>query len=407
MFDYQMQRNIASLFFLLILFSQVSARPFQKNSEAIDFVSDISYKFGDQISFTGKISPLLDIHQAILFIQTSPVNTSSIPLVLNAQQEFFYRLDLSTDPITPFSTIHYWIEIQHNDGTSQLSPIKAFRYLDNRNIWMTKSSYPFIIHWQGDSSQLGQTVLPIVQQSLQAIQTVLPVPDLTDIDIFIYNSPGDLREAIPINQSDWMAAHVDPESQVMLISITDPPDQIIQMKRQIPHELMHLILWKISPDAYDQIPVWLKEGLATTVELSPEAEYYTILQNAVNTNSLIPFSELCTSFPQDIGSVYLSYAQSASFTRYLIQNYGSQKLLDLIHSFNNNSDCLTPIKLTYGMGLDELSQNWIKDQFGVVSISHALNAFTPWLVVLLLVLITPVLLFATFSNHPIPSQDEK
>jgi len=59
------------------------------------------------------------------------------------------------------------------------------------------------------------------------------------------------------------------------------------------------------------------------------------------------------------------------------------------------------------MGLDELSQNWIKDQFGVVSISHALNAFTPWLVVLLLVLITPVLLFATFSNHSIPSQDEK
>ncbi|MGB9640988.1 MAG: peptidase MA family metallohydrolase [Anaerolineales bacterium] len=401
-----MQRKNYSLFILFICLMQFAAQPALSQALSIEFLSETSYEFEKIINFQGKITPSLPIQRAYLLIKANKTETIKIPIDIDKEQRFTQSFDLSSNPILPFSIIEYWVEVERIDGTTLISPTKELRYLDNRQGWKTTSLDPFLIHFKGERLTVENTVIPILRQAIQKIQTILPASSIPPVDIYIYNSPGDLREAYPLSQANWMAAHVEPQSQVILLSLSTTADQIVGLKQQIPHELMHILLWQLSPEAYKQLPVWLNEGLATSAELSPNAEYATILQNAVHNHSLINFNNLCNSFPQDISNIYLAYAQSGDFVQFLIHSYGSQKIISLINAYQNPSDCVTPLQITYGLTLNDLTQKWLKEQFGIISLDFVFNNFAPWLAVLAIILLTPFLLSSTLFHHHRHSQEE-
>jgi hypothetical protein len=58
------------------------------------------------------------------------------------------------------------------------------------------------------------------------------------------------------------------------------------------------------------------------VELYPNPDYARALEIAGVNNTLIPFGDLCASFPADSGSAYLAYAQSQSFVTYIRDSFG-------------------------------------------------------------------------------------
>ncbi len=401
-----MQRKLSFSVILLFCLTQIAGKTYQSPTSPIDLLTDSSYEYGKNITFRGKINPILPIQQANLSIKIEKSEIITVPLELDKDQKFTYNFDLTSYPVIPFSIIEYWVEVQLKDGTKLSSSSKELRYLDNRNVWKTITKDAFIFHWQNNAVQIEDTVLPITQQAMEKIRTIIPATSVPSVDIYLYNSPGDLREAFPLSQANWMAAHVEPEAHVILLSLSNPPEQLIQLKQQIPHELMHISLWQLSPQSYHRLPVWLNEGLATAAELSPNTEYFPILEKAVHTNSLIPFSALCTGFPEDASKVYLAYAQSGDFVQFLIRSFGSQKLIALIHSYQTADNCLTPIQTTYGSTLNDLTNTWLKEQFGVVSLSNAFNNIAPWLAILLLILFTPFLLYSSFFHHAPHSVEE-
>ncbi len=401
-----MQRKLLSLVVLLICLMQFAAQPALSQTLSIELHSETSYEFERMINFQGKITPPLPIKQANLLIKTNNTEIIKTPIKIDKEQKFTQPFDLGSNPILPFSIIEYWVEVELNDGTNLTSPTDELRYLDNRKGWETTSMDTFLIHFRDKRLDVENTVIPVLQQAIQKIQTILPAPSIPPVDIYIYNSPGDLREAYPLSQANWMAAHVEPRAHVILLSLSNPADEIVQLKRQIPHELMHIILWQLSPESYNQLPVWLNEGLATSAELSPNPEYYSILQNAVHDHSLLDFADMCTSFPQDISNVYLAYAQSGDFVQFLIHSYGSQKLIPLIHAYQNAKDCVAPLQTTYGLTLTDLTQKWLKEQYGVVPLNFVFNNFAPWLAVLTIILLIPFLLSSTLFQHHRHSQEE-
>ena len=102
------------------------------------------------------------------------------------------------------------------------------------------------------------------------------------------------------------------------------------MERQIPHEIMHILEYQITGTSYNQIPVWLLEGLASSAELYPNPDYQQVLEKAVDEDSLLPMSVLCQDFPRDLSGALLAYAQSNSFVRFLNQNFGTRDTLSLV-----------------------------------------------------------------------------
>jgi hypothetical protein len=174
-----------------------------------------------------------------------------------------------------------------------------------------------------------------------------------------------------------------------VVSLPAGPDQRSEIERQIPHEVMHLLLYQSVGPAYYSLPVWLKEGLASANEMRPNPDYYVILSNAVDGDTLIPMASLCQSFPQD-NTVYLAYAQSDSFIRYLYQQYGQTGMQSLLESYASGQGCENASIPITGLLLTELEQEWRRTALNDNVLGVALEALLPWSVLLVGILLVPL-----------------
>jgi hypothetical protein len=165
--------------------------------------------------------------------------------------------------------------------------------------------------------------------------------------------------------------------------------QSIIMEQRIPHELMHIMLYRRVGAGYGNIPAWLREGAATLAEVNPNPDYDRALAASAADNSLIAISNLCASFPTDARQAFLAYAQSRSFVSHLRDVYGAEKLIHLALSYADGQDCERGVEGVYGISLPKLESDWRASRLGQNPIGFALAGMTPYLVLLCLVLFIP------------------
>ncbi len=88
-------------------------------------------------------------------------------------------------------------------------------------------------------------------------------PDLSSpVDIFIYANENDLRGTLYGSGEAWVAGHADLAAGQVMVTIEAGADQNILMEQRIPHELMHVMLYRQVGDGYKNIPAWLREGMS-------------------------------------------------------------------------------------------------------------------------------------------------
>jgi len=177
----------------------------------------------------------------------------------------------------------------------------------------------------------------------------------------------------------------------VMVVIEPGVEQGIALEQRVPHELMHVMLYRRVGAGYDNLPAWLREGTATLAELYPNADYDRVRADAVASNNLIPLKDLCVSFPADAGQAFLAYAESRSFTNYLHDTYGSAGLLSLAASYADGVDCERGPERAFGVSLSNLEANWRSSVLGQNTFLSTLQNISPYLVLLCLVLIIPLI----------------
>jgi hypothetical protein len=247
-----------------------------------------------------------------------------------------------------------------------------------------------IVHWyQGDAS-FGQAALDTAQAGLESIAPLIP-PNLEEsVEIFIYANADDLRGVLASGNENWIAGHADPALGVVMVVIEPGAEQRITMEQRIPHELMHIMLYRSVGPGYQNIPAWLREGIATLAEIYPNADYDRVLAEAATNNDLIPLKDLCISFPTDAGQAFLAYAESRSFTDFLYDTYGSSGLQNLVRSYADGVDCERGTERAYGVSLSSLETEWRASVLGQNPLRSLWQNISPYLVLLCLVLIIPL-----------------
>jgi len=168
------------------------------------------------------------------------------------------------------------------------------------------------------------------------------------------------------------------------------PEKRLLMEQRIPHELMHIMLFQALGPGYNNLPTWLNEGLASVAELYPNPDYQIILEDAHEKEALLPISSLCQPFPRDAYSANLAYAQAASFTRFLQQQFGSSNLETLAKEYADGLDCERGVEVSLGQTLLKLERDWRQAVFAENPNQAALGSLMPWLSLLILILLAPV-----------------
>lgn len=363
----------------------------------------VSVKFGETISFKVRIEPLADASEVLVLITPEGQPTVWQKMALDqadAQGNLALTVDARQISLFPFSKIQYHYEVALKSGGSVNSPSKSFEYDDTRFSWETFNSGIFQIHWYGNDAALGQEIANIAERGVQQAQTLLKANPPNPLRIYAYASSQDLQTALQMTNQPWVAGHASPELGMILISIPTGPEKKLELERQIPHEIMHLIQYQIMGSSYTQQPVWLVEGMASLAELYPNPEYSRVLDSSANSQQLIPFNKLCASFPREANTAFQAYAQSESFVRFLQRKYGSSGLRKLIDQYQNGMGCEEGVSAALGSSLGQLEYRWQQEVLGVNAGGLVLSNLSPYLILLLLLLVPGALVFLPHRQKP-------
>jgi len=354
----------------------------------VDFVDiDQTWVFGETINFQGAVQTPANVQEAALFIKPASSDTRTSKVQLNPGGGIDHTFSLSENPFRAFTPVEYWYQVTLDTGEVVNSPVYSFLYEDNRFDWRRIESDQFKIAWISGEQDFGQTIQNASENSLAAARAILAIEAPSPIRIYVYPSSQDMQSAVQLSSKPWAAGHSNPDLNLILVSIPEGPDAIAEMERQIPHELMHILEYQIIGPYYNQAPVWLLEGLASTAELYPNPEYQQVIQNAVDNDGLIPLSLLCEEFPRDLSGVILAYAESSSFVNFLHQNYGSSGITTLLNHYKDGQNCKAGIEAAFGTTFSELETRWQKDSLGHNVRLSAWKKLLPYFVVALFILV--------------------
>ena len=364
-------------------------------AQAVVINTNVDYQFGEEITFLAVVQSHQPITQAfVLFSVGGEGQTSSAETLVRVYDETSYQLSythpLINQPLRAFAEVDYRFQLRLQNGEEFNSPQFSFIYADNRVEWQNLDKAPFNISWYSqDDIAFGDNALQTADSGLKKIQSLLPIQTPTNIDIYIYPNATTLQEALVLSGQNWIAGHADPDLGVILAAIPSRPEQSLLMEQIIPHEMMHILLYETLGEGYHNQPTWLVEGLASIAELYPNPDYQILLNNALERDTLLSMESMCAAFPREASDAILAYAESASFTRYLHQQFGASGLDRLMQGYRDGLECSRGVEIAMGSSLNQLERQWREDVLGEDRSGTAALNLLPWLVVALVVLIAP------------------
>lgn len=357
----------------------------------------VFYTVGENATFQAEYETTSIVTETFLHISPQG-RESQVFLIENARDgQILFPLDLTTLGIYPFSRIYYWFEWSLIDGTKFSSAAFWFDYLDNRFEWQSQISDVIEIYWQVGDGTFAQSIFNTARTSIEDISEIINAQLPQPLKIVVYSNPTDLQSALNFSDQTWIAGHANPALGMVFISLPEGPNQQLELERQLPHEIMHLAEYQLAGPSYADQPVWLKEGLASIVELYPNSDYERVLQKAAANHTIVPLKDYCLSFPKDASGAFQAYAQSSSFVKFLREQFGSASLQLLILNYRGGMNCQEGFYNTYGINLQQAQNQWQKSILGINTNQVAWNNLSPYLALSAFLVISPV--FSIFVHR--------
>ncbi len=351
-------RRIAAIFVLSLMLQTYPAHA-QGRLEIIQ--QQVNFLFNSSLDFTAKYQSSEKMIDGYVFFQVGEGSDTQVyEGDLDGDDNFTAHVDLdSTNAPKAFSTITYWFRLASDHGEFFESPHYNFYYEDNRYVWQQLEKLPFTLRWHAGDQAFAQAILAAADQGVVRAQTMLPLPAPQPMTFQVYDNVQDVQLVAQLAGYSWLAGHSDPAFSLILFSLAPGAQQSLEIERQVPHEVAHLMLYQaLGAKGYANQPVWLNEGFASSVEVYSDPLRKELLNLANETDTLIPFFSLCAAFPQDANNARLAYAQSASFVRYLYERYSQAGFSILVDAYAGAGDCLNASVTSFGEDLSALESDW-------------------------------------------------
>jgi hypothetical protein len=359
-----------------------------------------SHIFGEQVSVRARVRTDQTISQAVAFLRAQGESASiSTPVQLGPDGEISFIHQIRNGNLRPFAEVAFWFRFTFADGSTADSAEFAFRYLDNRFPWQVREQDNLRVHWYAGDAAFGQSALDAARSGAERTGQLLSVSLGRPVDIYIYASSEDLRATLQQGGPAWVSGHASPDLYLALVAIAPGLEQAASMERKIPHELAHILTYELAGERYPLLPIWLREGIAAVSETYPSPDYPRSLQVAVENDGLLSFSRLCGDFPVDASSRFLAYAQSESFTRYIVDEYGISGLNRLVLAYADGLGCEQGVQQALGISLSQLEYAWRASSLGENRMAMAFKNLSGYLLVFLMLVFLPIApaLFSSFK----------
>lgn len=375
-----MQKSILTLFLSLGLLTITSAFAFPTpslTSEAVPRTSEarptgavwtnneIILKFPESATFRATLNGDADITSVVLeygneqqtcgeviakaFPQFTPGKT--------VEAEWTWEMRQSGS-LPPGAQLWWRWRITDANGQETVTETKTTTWLDDTHNWQTinsRESQNVHLHWYEGGQTFATDLANAAASGLQFNETQSGLKAEAPIDIYVYASTDDLKEAI-LYEPSWTGGQAFPDQNIVILGISE--SDLDWGRDAMVHELTHVLVGHLTFSCLGDVPTWLNEGLAvySEGELDPASERQ--LEDAMRTDTLLTVRSLSSGFSEVADKAYLSYSQSYSITKFLIETHGQEKMTNLLVSLRDGLTIDEALMQTYGFNVEGLEAAW-------------------------------------------------
>jgi hypothetical protein len=269
-----------------------------------------------------------------------------------------YIMDMrQTGGLPPGSGLTYWLTVTDTTGSVTETLPQKIIFNDERYSWKSLQQGMVTLYWYEGNDAFGKDLMDAIQQSLGRLSEDSGAELENPVNLYIYASSSDLIGALVFAQ-DWTGGVAFTEYGIIAIGIGTSKSSIEWGKGAISHELTHLVVHQVTSNPYNNIPPWLDEGLAMNSEGPLDAQFSGALAVAEADNTLISVRSLSSPFSAYASEAILAYAESYEIVRFLIDNYGRDKMFELLSIFKQGSGYDEALQTVYGFDMASLNTRW-------------------------------------------------
>ncbi|MGQ9832480.1 MAG: peptidase MA family metallohydrolase [Candidatus Villigracilaceae bacterium] len=359
----RIKRSSLTLLFILTLAAFTRLYPARAQGIAIEVSNERAViRFPETITFQATLQSDTTIHEVVLEygveMQTcGTVIAKSFPRFTPGQTvnaEWTWEMKQSGS-LPPGASIWWRWRIVNQDGQEATTPIKEVTWLDNEHNWQTIIGDGINLHWYKGSQQFGQELHTAAVQALQRLNKDAGLTSDQPIDLYIYADYNDLGDAI-LYEPSWTGGMAFPEHNIVIIGIA--PNNLEWGKRTEAHELTHVLVGHLTFSCIGDVPTWLNEGLAVYSEGPLDAYSRKQLETAIADDTLFSVRSLSGAFSEILDKANLSYAESYSIVKFLLESYGRDKMNEMLLALRDGETVDEALQHIYGFDVEGLEDAW-------------------------------------------------
>jgi hypothetical protein len=357
----QVKRIVISLFFMLLLTS--SFRPAGAASPAASAsVDEAEVQFPDAITFRAQISNSAPVVSVTLEYGADQLTCGAV--IAKAFPQFEPAEDVSVEwtwdmrqsgSLPPGETVWWRWRIVDANGQETLTEEKTVTWLDAEHDWETISDGGLRLHWYSGDQAFAQTLLNSAADGLELLQKDAGLSLDAPVDFYIYANTSDMKDAV-LYEPSWTGGQAYPINDIVILGVSE--QDLDWGKDSIVHELTHVLVGHLTFSCLGEVPTWLNEGLAvySEGELDPFSQQQ--LEDAIANDTLLSLRSLSGGFSEIRDKATLSYSQSYSVVKYLIEAHGQEKMNSLLAALRDGATIDDALREIYGFNVEGLEAEW-------------------------------------------------
>ncbi|MFT7580194.1 MAG: hypothetical protein ACI9MR_001861 [Myxococcota bacterium] len=176
------------------------------------------------------------------------------------------------------------------------------------------------------------------------------------IDVWVADDPERFASAFPDGapMAEWAAGVAFIGARRVVLRAHG--SALFTLRETFDHELSHILLHEVAADG--RLPRWFSEGVAIWQSGEGVLGRLETAHLAALTGNLLPMEAIDRRFPNQGATVSLAYAQSALFTRHLMQRYGAVRVLSLARAIGAGQTFEAAFATSLGAPVSDVFEAW-------------------------------------------------
>jgi hypothetical protein len=315
--------------------------------------------FPDGVNFTLDVESDREITRIELLYQSANLETLNMEVPdfeRGTHVSLSHQLDFRVNFQPAGIDITYRWRLTDDQGEVTETEPKTLLWSDNRFEWRAQSAQDVTVYGYRNNDAYDKLILDSAQSTVDRLKEEFGVEAVSPIRIWVYNSKKDFSAAQQGNSSEWIAGTAYPQLGVILAVL--PEGNKSEVGRVIPHEISHQLLYQATRNPFNGPTTWLDEGLAVYHQDGGNDGFPAQVEDAAEKGRLFSIRALNSNFPYDPADASLAYAESYSIVRFIIDEFGEDKLAAIIAAYREGVSHDEAVKAGLGVDIDELDRLW-------------------------------------------------